>query len=201
MNMATGQIYNEMQMSAINEIANIGTGNAATALSQMTGISVDIDPPQASFVPLAEAVDRIGKPETPIIGVLTGVVGQVPANILLAFPFEAAISLCSLLGVDAMSDIGKSALQEIGNILTSSYLIAIGQMTGLEFEPEPPLLAVDMLGSIVDGVLAATIAASADDVLFLKTAIRIEDAYCDFGFLYVPTVEGVQTLLGALGVA
>ncbi len=36
-------------------------------------------------------------------------------------------------------------------------------------------------------------------VLFLKTAIRIEDAYCDFGFLYVPESHSVDRLLRRLG--
>ena len=198
--MAIDPLYTDLQISAIGEIANIGTGNAATALSQMTGIVVDIDPPIAEFVPLADATGKIGPAETPIIGVLTGIKGDVPASILLAFPFEAAMSLCSLLGTDAMSDVGKSALQEIGNILTSSYVTAIGQMTGLAIEPEPPLLAVDMLGAVVDAVLGMA-AADTDQVLFLHTAIRVEDAYCDFGFLYVPAVGAVEHLLAALGLA
>ena len=51
--MSTEPLYTDMQLSAIQEIANIGTGNAATALSQMIGASVDIDPPEAEFVDLS----------------------------------------------------------------------------------------------------------------------------------------------------
>jgi chemotaxis protein CheC len=196
--MSTEPVYTEMQMSAIQEIANIGTGNAATALAQMIGAPVDIDPPVAEFVSLEAATDRLGDAETPVIGVLTGVVGDAPASILLAFPFEAAASLCGLLGVDALSDMGQSALQEIGNILTASYLTSIGSFTGLALEPAPPLLAVDMLGAVVDGVLAMA-AADTNQVLLLKTSIRIDDAFCDFSFLYVPEQGSVEALLGALG--
>ena len=122
--------YTEFQRSAIQEIGNIGTGTAATALSQMVGVSIEIDPPHLDIVPLEEATERVGPPEKPIIAVLTPVVGDVPANILLAFSYEAAAALCSLLGTDPMSEIGRSALQEIGNVLTSSYVTAIGQMIG-----------------------------------------------------------------------
>src|SRR5690606_10766842 len=123
---------------------------------------------------------------------------EAPAAILLALPFDAAASLCGMLGVDALSDMGKSALQEIGNILTSSYLTAISQFTGLALEPRVPMLAADMLGAVVDGVLALAVAGT-DQVLLLRTAIRISDAYCDFAFLYVPEQGSVATLLGALG--
>ncbi len=196
--MSTEPLYTDLQLSAIQEIANIGTGNAATALSQVIGAAVDIDPPVAEFVSLELATDRLGAPETPVIGVLTPVVGDAPASILLAVPLDAAASLCGMLGVDALSDMGKSALQEIGNILTASYLTAIGSFTGLSLDPEVPMLAVDMLGAVVDGVLAMAVA-DTDQVLFLSTAIRIEHAYCDFAFLYVPEQGSVRALLGALG--
>ena len=53
--MSTEPLYTDMQLSAIQEIANIGTGNAATALAQMIGASVDIDPPEAEFVKIGRA--------------------------------------------------------------------------------------------------------------------------------------------------
>lgn len=192
--------YSDLQKSAIQEIANIGTGNAATALGGMIGVPIDIDPPALDVVPLAEATERVGPAERPIIGVLTPVEGDVPANILLAFSFEAAAALCSLLGTDPLSEMGRSALGEMGNILTSSYVTAIGQMIGLNLEPAPPAVAVDMLGAIVDSVLAYA-GMSEENVLFLQTALHIEGAYCDFGFLYVPESEAVPTLLAALGMA
>jgi chemotaxis protein CheC len=152
----------------------------------------------AEFVSLQDAAERLGPIETPVVAVLTRVVGDAPASILLALPFDAAASLCGMLGTDALSDMGRSALQEVGNILTASYLTAMSAFTGLAVEPAPPLLAVDMLGAVVDGVLATAVA-DTDSVLFLKTAIRIEDAYCDFGFLFVPERDSVAALLGALG--
>lgn len=196
--MAANPVYSEFELSAIQEVANIGTGNAATALSQMIGSSIDIAVPNAEFVPLQEAAERIGPVETPVFAVLTGVVGDVPASVLLVFPFAAAEALCGMLGTDAQSELGQSALQEIGNILTASYSNAIASMTGLSFEPEPPVVAMDMLGSLVDSVLAVSVG-STDAVLFLQTALKIELAECDFGFLWVPAEGSVQTLLTALG--
>src|SRR3954465_1889773 len=160
-------------MSAIQELGNIGTGSAATALSQMVGQPTDIDPPAVDFVPIAEAAERVGPLEQEVFAVLTPVVGDVPAAILLVFPGEAASALCAMLGCDWRDEMGRSALQEIGNILTASYATALQQMTNLQIEPGPPQTAFDMLGAVVAEVVAAT-AASSDDVLFLKTALRIE---------------------------
>jgi chemotaxis protein CheC len=192
--------YSEFEMSAIQEVANIGTGNAATALSQMVGQSVNIDVPNAIFVTLQEAAELIGPIESPVFAVLTPIVGDVPASILLVLPEEAAIKLCGMLGTDPYDEMGQSALQEIGNILTGSYVTAIASMTNLALEPDPPGLAIDMLGAVVDVVLAMAVLAS-DTVLFMQTAMHVGGEACDFGFLYVPQEGSVEILLRALGVS
>ena len=43
-----------------------------------------------------------------------------------------------LLGVEADTEIGRSALGEIGNIVGTSYINALATMTGIELEPAPP---------------------------------------------------------------
>jgi chemotaxis protein CheC len=190
--------YSEFQLSAIQELGNIGTGSAATALSQMVGQPTDIDPPAVDFVPIAEAAERVGPLEQEVFAVLTPVVGDVPAAILLVFPGEAASALCGMLGCDWRDEMGQSALQEIGNILTASYSTALQQMTGLAIEPAPPQTAFDMLGSVVDSIIASS-AIDSDTVLFLQTALRIESTACDFGFLFVPEQGAINGMLAALG--
>ena len=54
--------FTDLQQSALREIANIGSGHAATALSQLLGRPVDIDYSEALLTVLAEAIDRIGAP-------------------------------------------------------------------------------------------------------------------------------------------
>lgn len=192
--------YNELEFSAIQEVANVGTGNAASALAQLVGRTVDIGVPIAELVPLAEAAERIGPLESTVFGVLTPVKGSVQASMLLALPLASAEALCGMLGTDTDSEMGHSCLQEIGNILTGAYTTAIAAMTGLALEPEPPLLACDMLGAVVDAVLAFA-AEESDSVLFLQTAIVIEGAECSFAFLFVPRDGAIDAILGALGLA
>jgi chemotaxis protein CheC len=196
--MAADPAYSDLELSAIQEVANIGTGNAATALAQLVNRSVDIGVPQAELVPLAEAAERIGPLESMVFAVLTPVKGVMAASMLLAFPDESAEALCGMLGCSAETEIGHSCLQEIGNILTGSYTTAIAGMTGIDIEPEPPMLAYDMLGSVIDGVLALSVESN-DTVLFLQTAITVEGEPCNFGFLFIPREGAVNQLLIALG--
>ena len=48
--------YNEIQLDALRELANIGAGTASTALSQMLGHSIDLAVPDARVLPMADAV-------------------------------------------------------------------------------------------------------------------------------------------------
>ena len=47
--------YTEMQLDALRELANIGSGTASTALSGMLGRSVDISVPKAQALPFSGA--------------------------------------------------------------------------------------------------------------------------------------------------
>jgi chemotaxis protein CheC len=190
--------YSDLQLDALRELANIGSGNASTALSSMLGRSVDISVPAARVLPMAEAVGAIGDPEAEATGVVLGVVGDMGAAVLLLFTPRDAELMCGMLGVEAGTEIGESALQEIGNIVGTSYINALAQMTGMEIEPTPPGVATDMLGAIVQSILAAQ-SGAADMALLLDSELVVENEDCSVSFLLVPEQGGVEQLLARLG--
>jgi chemotaxis protein CheC len=190
--------YTDLQLDALRELANIGSGTASTALSSMLGRSVDITVPNAFVLPMADAVTAIGEAEAEVTGVVLGVVGDMGASVLLLFSPNDAKQMCGLLGVEAGTEIGESALMEIGNIVGTSYINALASMTGMEIEPTPPATATDMLGAIVQTVLAER-AGSGDVALLLDSELVIEDSDASVSFLLVPDAGGVDQLLARLG--
>ena len=189
---------NDLQLDALREMSNIGSGNAATALASMLGQSVDLHVPTALVLELADAVDAVGNPEDTVRAVIIGVFGDLDATVLLLFDPESANALCALLGVEGAPEMALSALGEIGNILGSSYIQAMGTMTNLHMEPHPPIAMADMLGAIVASVLAVA-AADTDLALLLDSKMTVDGTACKFGFLYVPSGAGVALLLDRLG--
>ncbi len=194
------QPYTEMQLDALRELANIASGTAATSLSQMLGREIDLSVPRALALPLADAVDAAGDPSEIDNGVALGVEGDIEGLVLLLMPPQDGAALCALLGVEADSEFGESALCEIGNILGSSYLIALGAMTGLSLMPQPPNMVVDMLGAVVQTVLAQT-AGHGDTALVLDSVLEVAGETCSISFMLLPTVDGVPVLLAPLGLA
>jgi chemotaxis protein CheC len=192
--------YTELQLDALRELANIASGNAATSLSQMLGRGVEISVPRVLALPLKDAVEACGSPEDTMTSVVIPLDGDVTGVVLLLISLEGAEALCRLLGVEADTEIGESALREIGNILGTSCLNALAAMTGLHLEPCPPHLTTDMLGAVLSS-LALTQAASTELVLVLDSELEVEDEPCSIFFVLLPTDGGVSDLLAPLGLA
>jgi chemotaxis protein CheC len=191
--------FTTFQLDALRELANIGSGTAGTALSQMLGRSVDISVPNAFVLPLAEAVDAVGAAEEDVTGVVIPLQGELDAVVLLVFPVADAATLCGLLGVEAGTEVGLSALSEIGNILGASYVGAIAAMTGLELDLTPPQTVTDMLAAIVSTVLASR-AAETDTAMILDSELQVEGEACSLGFMLLPAAGEVQEMLKRMGV-
>jgi chemotaxis protein CheC len=190
----------DIQLDALRELANIASGTAATALSQMLAREVGISVPRALALPPAEAVEACGDPEAYVAGVVVPIRGDIDGLVLLLIPFDQAEGLCRLLGVEAHTEVGDSALREIGNILATSYLNGLGAMTGLEMEPSPPQLHSDMLGAIVSTLLVG-VAGAGELALVLDSELDVSGEPCSISFLLVPTAGQITHLLAPLGLA
>jgi len=190
--------FTDMQLDALRELANIGSGNAGTALSSMLGKAVDISVPTAAALPLAEAVAIAGAPDELRFGVVVPIVGDFEAIVLLLFPEPDARTLCGIYGIEPSTPDGHSMLGEVGNILGTNYINVLAQMVDMVMEPTPPQVVEDMLGSILSSVLLGR----GDDVdvaLILDSDLMVENEECSLSFLLLPNHGGIRQLLGRLG--
>ena len=192
--------YTELQLDALRELANIGSGTASTALSAMLGRSVDISVPTAQALPFAEAVEAAGPAEQDITAIVLGIIGEMQGTVLLLVPPADADAMCRMLGVEPDDEFALSALGEIGNIVGTSYINALAGMTGMDIEPTPPSTTTDMLGALVASVLAGA-AATGDVALMLDSNLLVEGEACSISFLLVPDQGGVDVLLSRLGLS
>src|SRR5262245_37399160 len=118
------QSLKENQLDALREVANIGAGHAATALSQMIGSTIMITVPRINVARLEEMPPVVAKPDEPVAAVLLEMTGDLTGRTLLVFPKHAAVRLAALLlRRQTNADLGpleESAIKEAGNILSSA---------------------------------------------------------------------------------
>jgi chemotaxis protein CheC len=143
------------QLDALREVANIGAGHAATALSQMTGQRIMISVPRVNVAPLEEVPNQITEREEPVAAVLMRMMGDLAGITLLVFPKASALQMSGLMMRRTCTELGmmeQSAIKEAGNILGSAYMNALAEFMGMILLPSPPSLAVDFS----DAVLSST---------------------------------------------
>ena len=190
----------DLQLDALRELANIASGTAASALARMLDREIELSVPRALVLDLADAVDACGDPERTVATVMLAVRGDLDGIVLLLIDAQDSDRLCALLGVEAGSEEGDSALSEIGNILGTAYLNGLAAVTGLALEPTAPQLHVDMLGAIISSLLART-AGAADQAFLLESELDVASEPCAISFLLLPTSGGIEGLLAPLHLA
>ncbi|MBS1707402.1 MAG: chemotaxis protein CheC [Armatimonadetes bacterium] len=194
-------------MSAVREMANIGLGHATTALSNLTGRSFNMEIPKVETVCIEKVPDMVGNPEDVCVGIMMPIEGDVTGHIAFVFPWDSAQSIWrSLLGtcpetVGDIDELAASAMLEIGNILNSSFMNALSNMTDLKIHATPPVVSVDICYAVTTSVVAE---AELNEVVALAIETRIfdmEDVETRGYFLCIPTVDGLDLMLRRLGVA
>src|SRR5690242_20117866 len=145
----------ELQLDALREVANIGAGHAATALSQMTNRTIMITVPEVNVRRLEDVGDLFGAPDEVVAAVLMQVMGDITGRTLVLIPKGSALVLCDILfrrpsgTTQQFGPMEESGLKEAGNILASAYLNALSDFLGMMLIPSVPSLVVDLLGAVL----------------------------------------------------
>lgn len=192
--------YSEMQIDALRELANIGSGGAARSLSGLLGQPVDISVPSVLTLPLPDAVDLLGGPEAQRHGILVPVVGDLRGSVVLLATDDDAEALCSVFGLDPHDEHGRSMLAEVGNMLGAAYIGAFAAMTGMPGEPGVPQVVYDMLGAMLASI-CLSVEDTPDSVMVLDSSLALEETTCSVSFLLLPEHQGIDAILASIGMA
>src|SRR5947209_5423656 len=131
----------ERQIDALREVANIGAGHAATALSQLTNCRIMISVPEINIARLEEVPELIGNPQDVVAAVLMHMLGDLTGRTLLLFPEGVGRKLCDMLlrrplGTTTVFDtLEQACLKEAGNILSGAYMNALSAFMGMLLLP------------------------------------------------------------------
>ena len=186
----------------LKELGNIGAGNATTALASMLQCKVDMKVPQVRVLDFKDVGALLGGEEQELAGVYLAVEGDVTGSILFLVKKDVAMHLVKKLMGDMASDVfgemERSALKEISNIITGSYLNALATLTNLTIYPSVPDLTIDMAGAILS-VPAIEFGIMGDKILLIQSQIS-DEIEIDAFFIMVPDMESYEKILKSLGI-
>ncbi|HRD20618.1 MAG TPA: CheY-P phosphatase CheC, partial [Fervidobacterium sp.] len=170
----------ETQLDAIKEVGNIGTGNAATALSMMLDKKVSISIPQVKVIPISKIPFLFDEPEEVVCAVRMGLKEEMTGEILLIFESQTVkIIAKALTGIEVtditeLDEFTSSMFKEIGNIMCGSYVTSLAAFTNLFINPEPPELTTDMISAIMSEISIPMAMAGEENIMLIETKIQIE---------------------------
>ena len=186
------------QQKALGQVAETISEKATDAFSKLLGSKVTATVPDLEVLPLSEAVDRLGSPGEQVTAAWLPVVGQIEASVLLLFDPQGESQLYEIMGLEPHTEMARSALQEMANIIGTQYVFGIAESCGLTFEPEPPEVSDGMLGAVLSTVLAMSTVVTNYAVL-VDTQLKVEKVDCTVRFLFIPSDTSVEALIGNIG--
>jgi chemotaxis protein CheC len=191
--------FDEELHSLLVVMANEGVHNAAKGISDMVGESLSVDNPQIKRVPIREISNLLGGPESEAVGIYLRVEGQIGGQMMLVVPYVKALELVDLMmsvpvgTTQNMGSIERSALAELGNLTGSFFLNAVAATTGLDARPSPPAVMVDMIGAIIDIILATSDNLS-ETVLLLQAKFLRNGREADVDFWIIPDRNTIERM-------
>ena len=170
-----------LQLDALREVANIGAGHAATALSQLIGRRIAVDVPQIQVVRLEEVAGLTGREDETVAAVLMLVLGDMTGRTVQIFPSSTASRLAGILlrrddipFPDGFGELEQSALKEAGNILAGAYLNALSDFLGMLLLTSVPGLAIDSAAAVLTSSYL-NFGEEGDYVFSIDTVFRMDE--------------------------
>lgn len=195
----------DMVLDVLREIGNIGAGNAATALAQMIDKKVDMKVPKVNMMDFEDVPDLIGGAEELVSGIYFQFEGDIEGSIMFLLDRDSAINLINLLmpiETEGFDEMTISALMEIGNILSGSYIASLSNLTNLSIKISPPAIAIDMAGAILS-VPAIEFGYVSDKILIIENEFfeELNSKSVNGYFFLIPDIDSYERLMTSLGVA
>ena len=146
----------ESRLLQINEQAAL---TASRTLSKLIDRPVGIEITKTGVKDVEELSPIIDSEEI-VAGIYLPITGDVKGAALLIFPKETAFTLSDLLvrrepgTTRKLSELDKSALKEVGNIVSGNYFTVLSNNLQVKIIEHIPSFSFDMFGAIISQIIA-----------------------------------------------
>lgn len=154
----------EWQNTWLNRLKTIGIAGServALTLSQMVEAHFEIESTKAKLCALPEIpmmLQQTGSLDL-LISVHMDLCGQISGRSVLVFPWESAERLDRRLWSQIdnpprfLSEMSYTAIKELGNVVTSSYMMAIEDWIDISLMPSIPDFSVGLAKAVLDSLI------------------------------------------------
>jgi chemotaxis protein CheC len=144
------------KLDLFNKMAKEGSGTVADHLSQLTGVEASVRTSQINFLDINDVKTHLGDDEQ--IGIYVELTEPPGGYVLFVLDPADGKHLAGQMmggldgGDDGFSSMEQSALQEIGNIMTSGFIDGWANVLDATIDMTTPTLLVDDTTTIIDSM-------------------------------------------------
>jgi chemotaxis protein CheC len=144
--------------------------------------------------------ELVGGPEDDAVGIYLRFEGDMVGQIMMIMPYQKAMELVDLLmdipqgTTQHLGSIERSALGELGNMCGTFFLNSLAKLVGASIKPTPPAVMVDMVGAILD-IVVATSGGISDQILLMQANFMDGVRSVEANFWVIPDMNALQNLL------
>lgn len=194
--------FTEMHTSFLQEIGNMGAGNAATALSDMITAPTDISVPTVKIISAAEAAKLTDMLSGRTAAYLITLCGDLKGSLLFVIPFAFVERLvhtyfpdASVKGKADMDEMATSMVREMVNIVAASYANNFAMISGFMVDISVPEATTAPSAGIIAQQLPGT-----QTLCFINNTLEIVDCKKNFNVLFFPELSTIKKFMGKIGI-
>lgn len=194
-----------MHLDVLRELGNIGSGNAATSLASLLNTTVDIKVPTISLVGYDNVAQYLGGEEKEMVGMSFKLVGDLDGYMLHVVQDSFVNRIINafypktLNGLSDLNEMDLSAISEVGNISTASYVNSLAQLTGTFINISPPTSMIDTISNILESVSSA-IDAVGNQVLYIDENLYIAGTEVQSSMILILSIDSMKVLFDKLSI-
>ena len=195
----------ELERDALKEMANIGSGHAATAMSRLLDRNVIIRVPRVMSGAIQDMAVELYHKHAHLAAVFLEFSGDISGKALIAFRQKTVENLSKMLlpsGTIPDEDASNSLIKEIANIVFCSYLNALGALLHFTIMPSVPTMKSEFNYELQKNASLPWLQTN-EMILGLETELFFTEEKQLFRaiFFIAPDTTSVQSILQALRVS
>jgi len=183
------------------EMTNKAAKDASLALLKLCGEKITIEFADVKVEKIQKAFSGVDL-ESIVAGVYLPITGDIKGASILIFPEKIAYTLCDMLvrrklgTTRKLTELDKSALKEVGNIICGSLLTVFSNILKIKIIENVPELSFDMFGAVVDQIIIQ-FAQKAEEVLIVELRFGFEHIKIKGHIILIFGHEEIKAIIGS----
>ena len=183
----------------VNRLAKAGAETVATNLHQLSGIQTEMEITKINVIDIEDLGAHLGQDK--MVGVNVPLLEPPHGSVLVLFSDESAKRLAgTMLGESGTagtgySDMERSAIREVGNIMTSGFIDGWANVLGRTIDISTPQLLRAGGDDIVDHCVEA---GNQEIAMLFDSTLKSSDADIEITIYTFPDIEEFVDLINAM---